>query len=905
MLMEKAKKTKTKTKEQKSNYKITKKTSINNEFAILTKKLKLSNNINKISSNVKTKIYDKLFDDARRYIEEDTNFTRSTDIYLYLINNNYNKENITKWLSCNATDYDVRKYAFNNLLKWGKITDEDKLKMFIDMISNKSKYDFDMRQYDNVLQTINKMMDNEQLCNKIDLFYIIYYSDFNSPNWLNHIKYFCNAIQPYDNTYHPTLGNITADKLINLGIYTLYDQSPAFKHSIEVISFLSEIVPITLYVEGTTIDSKYDKYIKDKANLKIEFIGDKTDEELTNIMKKYNHIFLIFIYGFYKRHNVVLAHPAKYTFHYLDTYNIYTKRLYDFNIVDKYSYNYLKKYNPDVENEFGLVKLDVPVHMYPTCNECSIQRPKYNSDKIQIGLIINECKICDKIINIINKILSKNKNIFLTIYTYCDKTWLLRHFNKYHSRIDVKSYDNNNYMNELQNNLLYIDSVLYNGHSTSMEILKCNRPLIAFKNKSKYFGLVSSNIIKHIDMCNELCADTVDKYIELVLKHLKTKDSYYKLYDKFVANMEKSKILDNKHYAKELYNKLSELYKTLSLSFLNNYVPTNEKIPKQIWTYWDNDNVPDIVNNCIASWKKYNPNYKITLVNKNNIKKYITDIDIYGLKHATTPQLTSDFIRLYLLKKYGGFWVDASIILTQSLDFILDKQKEGKYELVGFYIEGLTNNSNYPVIENWFIATIPNSNFINLWYNTFLKINNYETPTDYTNKMILQANVDTQKIGEQLDYLTMHSAAQYVFQKLMTITYLNKNIFLFKAEDGPFKYLHGANWYHDKAFNNLLNDKTYLTPIIKLRNNERTFLENNQIIKQQLYKQFFDINTIMPQRTDIEFITLTNNSNYLNIPENKFENIQEQYTNQYKFNINPKLDINGSNIPDTELLNVD
>jgi mannosyltransferase OCH1-like enzyme len=114
--------------------------------------------------------------------------------------------------------------------------------------------------------------------------------------------------------------------------------------------------------------------------------------------------------------------------------------------------------------------------------------------------------------------------------------------------------------------------------------------------------------------------------------------------------------------------------------------------------------------------------------------------------------------------------------------------------------------------------------------------------------MILKANVDTQKIGGQLDYLTMHSAAQYVFQKLMTIPYLNKNMFLFKAEDGPFKYLHGANWDHDKAFNNLLNDTTYLTPIIKLRNNERTFVENNQIIKQQLYKQFFDknieINTI-------------------------------------------------------------
>jgi hypothetical protein len=526
----------------------------------LTKKL--SDKIKELSSSIKTKMHDKLFQDARKYIDEDKNFKEGTDIYLYLINNDYNRENITKWLLFNSTDYNIRKYAFNNLLRQGKVSDEDKLKMFIDMISKKSKYDFDMRQYDNVLQTVNKMMDNENLCNKIDLFNIIYYSDFSSqPNWFNHIKYFCNSIQPYNKTYQPTLGNITEDKLINLGIYTLYNQSPVFKHSVEVISFLSEIVPITLYVEGTAIDSKYDKYVKDKANLKIELIGGKTDEELTSMMKNNNHIFLIFIYGFQKRRNVVLAHPAKYTFHYLDAYNIYTKRLYDFNIIDKYSYNYLKNSIPDIENHFGLVKLDVPVHMHPTCNECSIQRPEYNPYQIRVGLILNECKLCNNTINIINKILSRNKNIFLTIYTYCDKSWLLNNFKKYHSRIDVKSYDNNNYMNELQNNLLYIDTILYSGHSTSMEILKSNRPLIAFKNKSKYFGLVSSNIIKHIDMCNELCADTLDKYIELVLKHLQKKDDYYKLYDKFVNNLEKSLILDNKKYAEELYKTLSIYFK--------------------------------------------------------------------------------------------------------------------------------------------------------------------------------------------------------------------------------------------------------------------------------------------------------------------------------------------------------
>jgi hypothetical protein len=405
-------------------------------------------------------------------------------------------------------------------------------------------------------------MDIENICNKIELFHIMYYSDFTNNNFFNHIKYFCNTIQPYDKIFQPTLGNITADKLTNLGIYTLYDQSPAFKHCIEVLSYLSGLVDITLYVESTKIDEKYDKYIKDRNNLRIELIGGKTDEEVINLIKSNNHIFLIFIYGFLKRKNVVLAHPAKYTFHYLETPNLYTNHIYDYNIIDKYNYNYLRQLNTNIDNEFGIVKLDVPFHMTPVCNDYVISTPKYNENRIMIGLIVNECKLCDRAINVISEILKNNKNIYLNIYSYCDKEWLLNNFNKkYHSRIEIKSYDNNDYKKELQENLLFIDLILCSGHSTAMEIFNSKRPIITFKNKTKFFSLVASNIIQHIGMCDELCADTEDKYVKLVLHHLKNEANYMAVYNKFIYKLEKSNILDNNKYAVELYYKLYELFK--------------------------------------------------------------------------------------------------------------------------------------------------------------------------------------------------------------------------------------------------------------------------------------------------------------------------------------------------------
>ena len=313
---------------------------------------KLTKTINNLNKEITNKLHDKLFQEANKKIDNGENNNDAADIYLYLHKNKYNPDNIGKWLLHNSPDYKIRKYYFNLLDKDNKINDEDRLKFYVDLISNKTKYNLDMKYYPHCLDKINKLMDIENVCNKIDLFIIMYYSDFTNNNFFNHIKYFCNTIQPYDKIFQPTLGNITTDKLTNLGIYTLYNQSPAFKHCVEVLSYLSGLVDITLYIEGTEIDTKYDKYIKDRNNLRIELIGGKTDEEVINLIKSNNHIFLIFIYGFFKRRNVVLAHPAKYTFHYLDAPTLYSNHIYDYNIIDKYNYNY-----PNL-NHFKKIKIN-------------------------------------------------------------------------------------------------------------------------------------------------------------------------------------------------------------------------------------------------------------------------------------------------------------------------------------------------------------------------------------------------------------------------------------------------------------------------------------------------------------------------------------------------------------------
>lgn len=86
-----------------------------------------------------------------------------------------------------------------------------------------------------------------------------------------------------------------------------------------------------------------------------------------------------------------------------------------------------------------------------------------------------------------------------------------------------------------------------------------------------------------------------------------------------------------------------------------------------IWIYWEQgfENAPEIVKSCKKSWEKYAGSNLIAL-DKNNLEYYLP-------KNATDPlfdhhvhiQIRSDIIRLKLLLRYGGIWVDSTVFCTE------------------------------------------------------------------------------------------------------------------------------------------------------------------------------------------------------------------------------------------------
>ena len=135
-------------------------------------------------------------------------------------------------------------------------------------------------------------------------------------------------------------------------------------------------------------------------------------------------------------------------------------------------------------------------------------------------------------------------------------------------------------------------------------------------------------------------------------------------------------------------------------------------IPKIIWTYWDKDEIPIYIQDCINTWKvNCKNNWSINILNKTTIKLFLEETIDYPQNIFTEcPQHQSDMFGAALLNKYGGVWMDVNIIMTGSIDFILEK------EWFGYYDEHDKNP------EVFLYATHKNSTTIHKIHKLFFKI---------------------------------------------------------------------------------------------------------------------------------------------------------------------------------------
>ena len=136
------------------------------------------------------------------------------------------------------------------------------------------------------------------------------------------------------------------------------------------------------------------------------------------------------------------------------------------------------------------------------------------------------------------------------------------------------------------------------------------------------------------------------------------------------------------------------------------------KRSKIIWFCWLQgiEQAPEIVHACYNSIKRNIPDREIQIIDNDNWKEYVElpDFIIEKWEKKRIPAaLFSDILRLELLIKYGGTWIDSTVLCT---GFQGSSSKFLEYLDADLFLFQYTKQGSIPVsISNWFITACSNN----------------------------------------------------------------------------------------------------------------------------------------------------------------------------------------------------
>lgn len=146
--------------------------------------------------------------------------------------------------------------------------------------------------------------------------------------------------------------------------------------------------------------------------------------------------------------------------------------------------------------------------------------------------------------------------------------------------------------------------------------------------------------------------------------------------------------------------------------FSNNI--TNE--PHNIWMYWETKKgsvKPPYLDLCLDTIKKH-CNVNVKLLDEMTVYDYLPELKDrkiikYDLDDICTLPQKADYIRLLLLKKYGGIWLDSDVIVFKPLDELFEKLQKNDFIGFGCHHDNCENNPNgYGKPANWVFGSQKN-----------------------------------------------------------------------------------------------------------------------------------------------------------------------------------------------------
>jgi len=264
-------------------------------------------------------------------------------------------------------------------------------------------------------------------------------------------------------------------------------------------------------------------------------------------------------------------------------------------------------------------------------------------------------------------------------------------------------------------------------------------------------------------------------------------------------------------------------------NYIDDYIDLNEKIiiekfdfnnyvlPKIIWLYWDDhSNIPLCVQQIVKNHKDTMKGWQINLLFDSTLPNYIPYIDLPIFTNLKAVHI-ADWIRLYLLEKYGGYWCDASLIINdkKACNQLRDESIKKKSLFTGFYNGDFCKKNKFCHVENSFMLAPKNSPVIKAWRKEFeraidMGFENYKQLLKKNKKLKLY-NIYCKNNDIYLTaFACFYNISEYFDQEI------KDHFILYDTRNTIFKMQRECNW-NTKCIHRKLNNKNAKKhPYIKL-----------------------------------------------------------------------------------------
>jgi len=251
----------------------------------------------------------------------------------------------------------------------------------------------------------------------------------------------------------------------------------------------------------------------------------------------------------------------------------------------------------------------------------------------------------------------------------------------------------------------------------------------------------------------------------------------------------------------------------------NNYV-----LPRVVYGYWDNLDGNDIIQAHIDTWSRnLAPGWKAEIITKKNVHNYV-DPDFLQKYQDIGAVRFSDFLRVYLLSKNGGVWMDAGTILIDGT--FLEKYREEMIQnKTDILIYEFADHSipDQPYLENWFLMSPKGSLFITDLYNEFTKSHDMDY-LKYKNEILAPKISFENSMGDgNSTYHMQHGIIHYLLKKNNSDNNKKYNMLIKDANESMFKAQKINDWDSERLIKYINNNNDWSGYYaIKLVNFNRT-----------------------------------------------------------------------------------